>query len=51
MDADGNEVVDILQRTAEAQAKNIFDLLDYDIDDDIPIEVFQHHVFHGDPET
>ena len=40
-----------MDETAEFQARNIFDLLKYDIDDEIPIEVFKHHTFNGDAET
>lgn len=42
---------DILAETADFQAKNIFKLLGYEIDDEIPLEVFKHNVFHGDEET
>lgn len=47
----GNLEIDIIEETAEFQSKDIFRLLKYDIDDEIPIEVFKHHTFHGSKET
>lgn len=38
----GNKEIDILDETAEFQAQNIFELLKYDVDDEIPMEVFKH---------
>ena len=50
-DENGNLEPDILLETAEFQAKNIFNLLNFDHDDEIPIEVFKHEIFNGDEET
>ena len=50
-ESDGEEKEDILKETAEFQAQNIFRLLGYDIDDEIPMEVFKHAIFNGDEDT
>lgn len=47
-DEEGN---DILRETAELQAKSIFERLGYSLDDEIPMDVFKHYIFHGDRET
>ena len=43
--------IDILEETAEFQTTNIFRLLNYDIDDEIPVEEFKKGIFEGDEET
>jgi hypothetical protein len=40
-----------LNETAEFQAKNIFRLLKYDLNEPIPIDVFKNAIFNGDEET
>ena len=41
----------ILKETADFQARTIFKLLKFDLDDEIPIDAFKHHIFHGNEET
>ena len=42
---------EILEETARFQAKNIFKLLGFEVDDEIPIDVFKDQIFNGDYET
>lgn len=46
-----NKEIDILEETAEFQTTNIFRLLGYDIDDEIPVGEFKKGIFEGDEET
>ena len=48
---DSEKEGDILTETAKLQARSIFELLGYDLDDEIPIEVFKDQIFNGDDET
>ena len=41
----------ILEETAIFQAQNIFRLLGYETDEEIPIDVFKDQIFNGDEET
>ena len=43
--------IDILDETADFQAENIFRILGYDLEDEIPVEDFKRGIFEGDIET
>jgi len=46
----GSQSSDILKATADFQAKNIFRLLNYDVEEEIPIDVFKEAIFNGSEE-